>query len=88
MTGFRAGLSEFRIPVGTRDFFFPERPDCLWDPPSLLFNFPGEGGWGGNRRCLNLATNLHLKQSFVIIRAINVCPCKPSSCRQGQVASS
>jgi hypothetical protein len=34
-----AGRSEFRIPVGVRDFISaPEGPDRLRDPPSLPFN--------------------------------------------------
>jgi hypothetical protein len=42
-----------RVPVGSRIFFSPNRPDRLWGPPNLLFNgyrgsFPGgkaAGAW-------------------------------------------
>jgi hypothetical protein len=27
-----------RVPVGSRIFFSPRRPDRLWDPPNLLSN--------------------------------------------------
>ena len=33
-----AGPLGVRIPVGTRDFFHPERSNWLWGPPSNLFN--------------------------------------------------
>jgi hypothetical protein len=36
-TGKRRGL-EFRVPVGSRIFSSPRRPDRLWGPPSLLAN--------------------------------------------------
>jgi hypothetical protein len=29
---------EVRVPVGSRIFSSPRRPDRLWDPPSLLFS--------------------------------------------------
>jgi hypothetical protein len=36
----------FRVPVGSRIFSFPRRPDQLWGPPNLLFNgFRGLFPW-------------------------------------------
>jgi hypothetical protein len=39
-TGYGLGDSEVgvRVPVISRMFTSPQRPDCLWDPPSLLSN--------------------------------------------------
>lgn len=34
----RAWRSGLRIPLRTRNFSFPKRPDRLWGPPTLLFN--------------------------------------------------
>ena len=33
-----AGQSGVRVPAGTNDFFFLERPEPLWRPTSLLFS--------------------------------------------------
>jgi hypothetical protein len=49
------------VPVRSRIFSSPRRPDRLWDPSSLLSNgyrrlFPG--GYSG--RCVKLATHLQL----------------------------
>jgi hypothetical protein len=36
--GLNDGVFGVRLPVGSRIFTSPYRPDLLWDPPSLLSN--------------------------------------------------
>jgi hypothetical protein len=36
-----------RVPLGSRIFSSPRRPDRLWDPPSLLSNGYGDSILGG-----------------------------------------
>jgi hypothetical protein len=45
-TGYRLDDRRFgvRVPVGSRIFFSPRRPDRLWGPRNLLSNGYGGGG--------------------------------------------
>jgi hypothetical protein len=59
--GMEDGNFAVRVPVGSRIFTSPHRPDRLWDPPSLLSNryrelFPWGIKWQGHK----LTTHLHL----------------------------
>jgi hypothetical protein len=46
---------------GKKFFFTPQRPDWLWDPPSLLYNwYRGHVPQGYSGLMMKLTTNLHL----------------------------
>jgi hypothetical protein len=53
-----------RVPVGSRFFSSPCRPDRLWDPPNLLSN----GYWGsfpGGKADHSLPANAEVKKIWI-----------------------
>jgi hypothetical protein len=44
--GLDDGGVEVRVPVGSRIFYSPHRPDWLWGPPNLSSGYRGLFPWG------------------------------------------
>jgi hypothetical protein len=62
------GLVSVRVPVGSRIFFSPRRPDRLWGPPSLLAN--GQVKRPGREADHSPPTSVEVKKMWVYISTL------------------